>query len=469
MIPLTGQLVDTCAYPPAHGRPDGRLSMLYARFGVPDNERIRMQESYKDAFRFSMIASSFDAVPAAVATILGDALPGTGDADHDTPETQRLRNVSITNWKAVWSQCSQVRVEEEEFARRSRADPHNVAEIPQADLASMWRSFAARHADILLVPATKCHPKAIDRYKRDFIVHGLWKHYELGECWLESDPLEPQRGWARSVDDLPKIASHIDSVVVNTEESALRRIRSRWFGAELVGAAQYTIADGPLAYVHAIEKEANEASNVNRFSFIVRFDRLLSKEIYDLQCRDPTTYRSLSLAMLHVLEHDKDRLRDRAIMSCYRQAFDDAVANAQHTPAAPHVPSAPSAPPPPDLGADPGPATGLRTKSAKAKKAARRRANNAAILKAAKTSQGAGATGKGAAAPANPKGKGAGKGPPIPKDEWATICSYGTLDTDGTSRICRYYNSSIGCKKTGCKFVHKCLKCKQKHPLFNNH
>ena len=66
MIPLTGQLVDTCAYPPAHGRPDGRLSMLYARFGVPDNERIRMQESYKDAFRFSMIASSFDAVPSIV-------------------------------------------------------------------------------------------------------------------------------------------------------------------------------------------------------------------------------------------------------------------------------------------------------------------------------------------------------------------------------------------------------------------
>ena len=111
MIPLTGQLVDTCVYPPAHGRPDGRLSMLYARFGVPDNERIRMQESYKDAFRLSMIASQFDDVPAAVATILGDALPGTGDPSVDEPDVQRRRQVSITNWKAVWSQCSQVRQE----------------------------------------------------------------------------------------------------------------------------------------------------------------------------------------------------------------------------------------------------------------------------------------------------------------------------------------------------------------------
>ena len=111
-------------------------------------------------------------------------------------------------------------------------------------------------------------------------------------------------------------------------------------------------------------------------------------------------------------------------------------------------------------------------KSAKAKKAARRRANNAAILKQAKAAQGGGLPGlkgKGKGDPANPKGKGTGKGSPIPKDEWATICSYGTLDSDGTSRICRFYNSSIGCTRPGCKFVHKCLTCKQKHPLFNNH
>ena len=65
-----------------------------------------------------------------------------------------LRSVSITNWKAVWSQCNRVREEEETFAQRSRADPHKIAEIPQIDLSKMWTAFARRHPEILLIPST---------------------------------------------------------------------------------------------------------------------------------------------------------------------------------------------------------------------------------------------------------------------------------------------------------------------------
>ncbi len=74
------------------------------------------------------------------------------------------------------------------------------------------------------------------------------------------------------------MASHVEAVAVQTEDSAMRRIRARWFGAEIVWACRYATDAGPLAYVHAIEKEANEATSVSRFTLIVRFDHIMSEE-----------------------------------------------------------------------------------------------------------------------------------------------------------------------------------------------
>ena len=35
--------------------------------------------------------------------------------------------------------------------------------------------------------------------------------------------------------------------------------------------------------------------------------------------------------------------------------------------------------------------------------------------------------------------------------------------------MCRFYNSSQGCKKTSCTYVHKCIVCGAAHPAVKHH
>ena len=36
-------------------------------------------------------------------------------------------------------------------------------------------------------------------------------------------------------------------------------------------------------------------------------------------------------------------------------------------------------------------------------------------------------------------------------------------------RKCNFFNSSLGCKVTNCKWKHKCVQCDADHPYIGNH
>ena len=164
-------------------------------------------------------------------------------------------------------------------------------------------------------------------------------------------------------------------------------------------------------------------------------------------------------------------------------AWPPAVTPISPPPLSPTSP-AEEAPPPPDDGTKP-----ARAK-ANAKARAARRARDREMLKQVKAGKGGQATasrqpglqgvtppravlqpawGKKGKVKGGGKGKKGGQNQPIPQDEWQRMGSFSGVMPDGSSRICRFFNSSLGCAKPGCEFAHVCMQCHRAHPLVNNH
>ncbi len=75
--------------------------------------------------------------------------------------------------------------------------------------------------------------------------------------------------------------------------------------------------------------------------------------------------------------------------------------------------------------------------------------------------------------PAPGKAGGKGKGPAnkqnrIPDDEFTGISKCKDRAASGT-KICRWYNCSLGCSNAACTFAHECCECGQQHSWASQH
>ena len=115
----------------------------------------------------------------------------------------------------------------------ARKDPQKIAEIADIDLSAMWEAFrvSPRGRSILLNEHTMPHRLFLAIMKRDYLVHHMLQKYSLQWIFLECDPVEQVPHWAKSLDDVLKIAGHVEKVSPGGLADVDARIQALWVAA----------------------------------------------------------------------------------------------------------------------------------------------------------------------------------------------------------------------------------------------
>ena len=127
-----GAVVDHCRYPEG-GEPDRRLGRIWAKWGIPDEQRVAMARRVKSIGLMANVASAVKDFEERIKALLSHMNLWPTD-----PTDQIFTNMM---WCSVWADaCTMARIVDEQEAE-ARKDPQKIAEIADIDLSAMWEAF----------------------------------------------------------------------------------------------------------------------------------------------------------------------------------------------------------------------------------------------------------------------------------------------------------------------------------------
>lgn len=167
-------MVDRTTYDSAR-TPDLPLRQVFGRQRLPtDLCRLVADRRLLTVETFAMLGDNI----AAVKTTLQALIPDATDLGPDGP----AQELALTSLAAVWKTCS-----------------------------TMQDHFAARRArmeeDVLLPHHREPHRKFVERVRRDFLVHGSVKFYEVGEIRTRDESIAQKSGLSKNAEDLLKVVA----------------------------------------------------------------------------------------------------------------------------------------------------------------------------------------------------------------------------------------------------------------------
>ena len=175
--------LDTCQYPDGQA-PDARLGRIWATWQIPDNQRIALARHIKAIGQMANLASSVTDFEGRIEALL--------KSTQSWPSTEAEQIVLRMNWLSVWRDATKMVDLVTEQETEAKKGPHNITDIPDLDLASIWDHFrfSPRGQAILLNEHTSPHKVFLSQVKRDFTVHHILQQYPFKRIFLERDPVE---------------------------------------------------------------------------------------------------------------------------------------------------------------------------------------------------------------------------------------------------------------------------------------
>ena len=397
-------MVDRTTYDSAR-TPDLPLRQVFGRQRLPtDLCRLVADRRLLTVETFAMLGDNI----AAVKTTLQALTPDATDLGPDGP----AQELALTSLAAVWKTCS-----------------------------TMQDHFAARRArmeeDVLLPHHREPHRKFVERVRRDFLVHGSVKFYEVGEIRTRDESIAQKSGLSKNAEDLLKVVAIDQPSPAASEQQVMDKLHAFFVTLEYLNICDFSIAAGPLQYLSDLEEWRHENRGL---ALLLTVDSLIRKKVHRLSSDQRKKFTTYSSALLEVLNHHKqlwNDARSSAELDRFKQA---------------HQAEAPKTPPMKRQRST-SPPSG--TKSAKARKNKARRERAKTLLKQAKTQ-----------AMSSNQPRTAARDERVPAKERSKITSF----KYSGPRRCPFYNCSLGCRfGDQCKNKHLCVECGKEHSWHGNH
>ena len=443
-------MVDLTVYPTGV-EPTLGLKQVFGRLGTSSelclksvNIGLRSFESY------AMLGDDLASAKATLRTI-STAMP-LGNTD---PEIE----LALLALASVWQTCHTYQTQMAQRRANLELDPNKVPEMSSDDHASLRSRFLANHEDIILVEQNEPHKRFVEKVSRDFLVQAIVKFYEIAEIRTKDEQITMKTGFTDTAEDLLKISKKEEEVPAASLEIFWNRLNALFVALEYLNICSFTKTAGPLRYVKELRVFERERSGLAAMLLV---DKVIRKKVQEVQEEERETFKTFSAALIEVLDNHKYLWNDARTRISNR------------SPGTPQGSKRKLQDEKEDKDEPPTP-----QKVAKAARRKKQKMKRNELLKAAKAQLKAGA----AAPPGSTGGGGSGQHsfpPPaphaqarptagakkkIPDDEFKKInaASY-TGD-----RRCNFYNSSLGCKVTNCKWKHTCVICGAAHPMVGNH
>ena len=399
--------------------------------------------------------------------------------------------------QAIWDACRAVHKTTQDIEQECRKDPSKIVEIGDTDRGKMWQAFrkSIRGREILLTPNSRPDRSFIEIVRRDHRVHGVIQKYTLNMIYLEADGIRYHKEPAMQ-DDFLKWKAMLAPVPVGDLQNVDNRIQALWITVDLVGACNFDYDSGPVRLIHEIKKRREQVADAHTFT--VMADAMIREKIHELQYLEGDLYPDLKTTITHVIDHELDRLLERAHHQNIRadaknmiqtitqdlgfalQPYKNSMVPggppiSQHqTDSQNGAPNGAPSIPKPEMDALKAWKKAKRDRQ-KVNQKAKRLAAQAGWTPPAKGWQprGKGGFGKGGWPTWNGKGdtaegKGKGKGsktmrPRIPPDEFKKLTAIDPSNPANPQQdICRWWNSSQGCPNGACQYKHDvCILCKK--------
>jgi hypothetical protein len=360
---------------------------------------------------------------------------------------------------AVWNEGRLSAESDASATLRMAEDPTKIPHQSTTQHIVTEAAFAKNHPEKNLGRGRKPHRRFIERVRRDYMVDLLMQFYELVSIRLETDILTQTTGVAKDTADVLKAVLVDDKATLTTVEDALRRIDALWQACERVGIIPFTKEAGPIRYMVLLQQHSDKHPGLQH---LLAADRKVRGEFHLAQEEDPVAFRTMEAAIKEVLDNRRHLWTD-AIQEVMCGNWDKQAKGGDGSPGTPTRR-------PQRVQAD--------TPNKNADKKRRQRENKkvrSAHLKwkpePSPRPSYADAKGKGKGKKGDGKGKGKGgkggksKGK-MPDEEWCKLMSIN--NTRGGRRVCRFWNSSIGCTfGDACMDLHECLQCPGENHKFS--
>ena len=455
-----------CSTPFKAGRvPEATLRQIMQKHDMEPDLRIAMADV--GLLTCALTAALGDTAADALAEFL--LLIPVGKPADDTPDqrpgpwpsSEAAVTMNKVKLRAIHQECKQQTAFQAQAMAKVVDDPTKVPTISEGDYTVMRTKFITAHPELRFDQRVEPHRRLIETIKRDILLHGRIPVYEVTVLWVRGDGTLPTAAHInKTLDDVLRITQSDKEIAVRTDEQCLDRITALMYALEFLGvmALETKSSRGYLAELRDLVWQHPG------IEYIHRADQLFRTQV-DKRCRDDP-----SLMWNVAFEDTLANRRDLWAQSVCEVTTMNLVKAAQG-PQAPGTPvkrqpdhSAPGTP-------------------AKRSRGASQRHKQKQLLEAYKANIGI----KGAPPPppsparqhsqpagaqAGPKGKGKGKKGAakgsIPDAEFQKLLTLRAQNNAGVP-ICRWYNSSLGCTRPGCKFSHECSECGQGHPYAGHH
>jgi len=335
---------------------------------------------------------------------------------------------------AVWNTASTMAVANATAQCRVIDDLSKIPVIPDHERILMRQAWRREHPELDLHEACEPHPRFVDRVRRDWALHGRVANYRLTELRVKTDVIDYKPAAMLNLEELVKtVREEVPAAKVDSEDQVFDRLMAFFVTLEFLQILS------PDDFRRVGLRYLSELRRFRRLhpglQYTVKADALFRQHV------DLVTTDSPEIRFVTSLEDALDT--KRFLWSSAVADVDlERHAAARKRPQEDHAAPAPA-------------------KTA-------RRAQQPAVTppRPPRKRQ---RSGPAANLPIDDTPASVGPGSPIKghRDEMRRLADLAS--TPESRGMCRFYNTSQGCKKTSCTYVHKCIVCGAAHPAVRHH
>ena len=416
----------------------GRLNTSSAICLKASNAGLRSVES------FAMLGDDLKSAKTTLRTITAGSPLGSTEGEIE---------VALLALAAVWQTCHTYQAQMAQRRANLELDPNKVPEMSSDDHASFRTRFLNNHEDMVLVDQNEPHKKFVEKISRDFLVQAIVKFYEIAEIRTKDETITQKTGFTETAEELLKVSKKDEDAPAASIEIFWNRLNAFFVALEYLNICSFSKASGPLRYIKELRVFEKEIPGLSSMMLV---DKLMRKKMMEVQEEDRVKFKTFSSAMIEVLDNHKYLWND-ARTKCSNRRSSSPPKNGSKRKLEEEEKETP-------------------TKTSRAARRAKVRARTKELLKEAKELK------KNGGSPASAAGSHQQVPPPpaphaaarpatartakkIPDGEFKKISA---VQYSG-DRKCNFFNSSLGCKVTNCKWKHKCVQCDADHPYIGNH
>ena len=435
-------MVDHTSYPTGL-EPALALRQVFGRLNTSSELCLKASKAgLRSVESFAMLGDDLKSAKTTLKTITASAPLGVNESEIE---------VALLALAAVWQTCHTYQAQMAQRRANLELDPNKVPEMSSDDHASFRTRFLNNHEDMVLVDQNEPHKKFVEKISRDFLVQAIVKFYEVAEMRTKDETITQRTGFTETAEELLKVSKKDEDAPAATIEIFWNRLNAFFVALEYLNICSYSKASGPLRYIKELRVFEKEIPGLAAMLLV---DKLMRKKIMEIQEEDRVKFKTFSSAMVEVLDNHKYLWNDARTRCSNRRSSSPPKGSKRKLE---------------DTEKD----NATPEKTPRAARRAKARARAKELLKEAKELKKNQANAAPAGAlPLPPPAPHAVARPAsartpkkIPDGEFKKIMA---VHYSGDRR-CNFFNSSLGCKVTNCKWKHKCVECNADHPYIGNH